>query len=79
MKLDEAKSTAIGMTTRFGADFAVFRLAGWTADEYGVRRAEELPKEAEIAETFTFERVTTPAAPGNAPAPEASQQRGLFE
>lgn len=52
MTLDSAKATAIGMTSRFGADFAVFRLAGWVDGEYGVRRADELPKEAEIAETF---------------------------
>lgn len=78
MKLDEAKATAIGMTTRFGADFAVFRLAGWVAEEYGVRRADELPKDAEIAETFTFDRVTTPGQQPAAAAQE-TQQRGLFE
>lgn len=52
MTLDGAKATAIGMTSRFAADFAVFRLPGWTADEYSVRRADEIPGGAEIAETF---------------------------
>jgi hypothetical protein len=51
--LDEGKATAIGMTTRFNADFAVFRLSGWTAGEYGVRRKDELPSGAEIAAVFT--------------------------
>jgi hypothetical protein len=53
MKLDEAKSTAIGMSSRFNADFAVFRLSGWTAGEYGVRRRDEVPGGAEIAAVFT--------------------------
>lgn len=70
MKLDEAKATAIGMTSRFGADFAVFRLVGWNAGEYGVRRADEIPAGAEIADVFT---VSATAAPPR--AAKAGQER----
>jgi hypothetical protein len=70
VKLDEAKATAIGMTSRFGGDFAVFRLPGWNADEYGVRRPDELPASAAVAETFR----SAPAID----APAAPQQGGLF-
>jgi hypothetical protein len=62
MTLDSAKATAIGMTTRFNADFAVFRLSGWTAGEFGMRRVDELPAGAEIAETFTASAAAAPRA-----------------
>jgi hypothetical protein len=73
VKLDAAKSTAMGMTSRFGAAFAVYRLSGWTADEYGVRKRDELPAEAEIAAVFTVSAAAAPASP-----PEGGQG-SLFE
>jgi hypothetical protein len=66
MTLDAAKATAIGMCSRFAADFCVFRLPAWPADVYLVKRRDELPGGAEIAETFTASASTTaPARPAS--------------
>jgi hypothetical protein len=52
MTLDGAKATAIGMASRFGADFAVFRMRAWPADVFLVKRVDEVPGGAEIAVVF---------------------------
>lgn len=76
MKLDSAKSTALGMSNRFGIDVVVFRLPGWSADEYGIKPIAEVPAGAEIAETFIYSRASVPA---KAEAPAVPAQGGLFE
>jgi hypothetical protein len=54
---------------------AAYRLPGWPPGQYGVRAVDKLPKDAEIAASFTSKATI---AVVTAPIPRAPEQGGLF-